>query len=116
MSQTLRTTLILLAFVCFQTQVTTAAEPRYDGSWESLPRLLGTDESGNTIDAQHLGIDTERCIIRGTEGGHVIATVGVDDLIVVHTPDATLIAKRGDDAAVRKIVDELKAQGYDTYL
>ncbi len=86
------------------------------GSWESLPRLLGTDDAGNTIDAQHLGIGTQRCIIRGTEGGHLIATAGIEDLIIVHTPDATLIAKRGDDAAVRKLVDELKAQGYDTYL
>jgi len=86
------------------------------GSWESLPRLMGTDERENTVDGRHVGLTTERCIIRNADDGHLVATLGVRDLIVVHTPDATLIARRGDDAALRELVDELKRQGYESYL
>ena len=86
------------------------------GSWESLPRLLGADDAGNTVDARHVGLETERCIIRSTDENHVVATIGVEDLIIVHTPDATLVCRRGDDAAVRTMVDELKARGYDDVL
>ena len=46
----------------------------------------------------------------------MVATIGVEDLIIVHTPDATLVCRRGDDAAVRTMVDELKARGYDDVL
>jgi mannose-1-phosphate guanylyltransferase len=86
------------------------------GSWESLPRLAGTDDAGNAIDARHVGLETQRCIIRSTDEQYVIATAGVDDLIIVHTPDATLICRRGDDAGIRKLVNELKARGYDDVL
>jgi mannose-1-phosphate guanylyltransferase len=86
------------------------------GSWESLPRLAGTDDAGNAIDARHVGLRTERCIVRSTVEDHVVATFGVDDLIIVHTPDATLVCRRGDDAGIRKLVDELKARGYDDVL
>jgi mannose-1-phosphate guanylyltransferase len=86
------------------------------GSWESLPRLAGTDDAGNTVDARHVGLQTRRCIVRSTDDGHVVATVGVDDLIIVHTPDATLVARRGDEAGIRELVEELKARGYDDVL
>jgi mannose-1-phosphate guanylyltransferase len=86
------------------------------GSWESLPRLAGIDDAGNTVDARHVGLNTQNCIIRSTDQSHVIATAGVDDLIIVHTPDATLVCRRGDDAGIRKLVDELKARGYDDVL
>lgn len=81
------------------------------GSWGSLPRLMGTDENGNAVDGRHVGLETSNCIIRGTDDDHLIATIGVDDLIVVHTPDATLVARRGNDAAIRDLVDELDRRG-----
>lgn len=86
------------------------------GSWESLPRLAGTDDAGNTVDARHIGLQTQRCIIRSTDEQHVVATAGVEDLIIVHTPDATLVCRRGDDAGIRKVVDELQARGYEDVL
>lgn len=53
------------------------------GSWLAVPRLNGTDPAGNSIDGLHCGIDTENCIIR-TSDQHLIATLGVQNLIVVH--------------------------------
>jgi len=85
------------------------------GNWRSLVRLRGADEQGNTIVGKHLGIETRGCIIRG-EDGHLIVTVGMEDCIVVHTPDATLVARKHDEESIRKVVAELKERGWEEYL
>jgi len=85
------------------------------GSWLSLARLRGSDDNGNTVAGPHLGIRTAKTIVR-SDDGHLIVTLGVSDLIIVHTPDATLVAHRDDEAAVKQVVDALKAQGMDQYL
>lgn len=85
------------------------------GSWTSLERLRGTDEHGNTTIGKTLPVETKGCIL-SSQGNHLIATVGVEHLIVVHTPDATLVADRRDEESVRKIVQLLQEQGYQEYL
>ena len=85
------------------------------GNWPSLARLRGTDEAGNTLVGKHLGIDTKNTIVR-TEGGHLVVTVGLDDLIVVHTPDATLVATREAEEQIREVVKQLKEKGMEEYL
>ncbi len=85
------------------------------GSWQSLARLRGTDDQGNTIAARHLGIDTSGSIVRGGDD-HLVVTVGLSDCIVVHTPDATLVANKHDEEAVRKVVEELKKRDWKEYL
>ena len=85
------------------------------GSWLAVPRLAGQDDCGNTVDGEFVGIDTKDCIIRSS-GNHLIATLGVDDLIIVHTEDATLVARKQDSERIKEILAELKAKGRDTYL
>lgn len=85
------------------------------GSWRSLARIRGTDADGNTIDGKHLGIDTRGTIVRGP-ADHLIVTVGLSDCIVVHTPDATLVADKRDEESVRKVVELLEERGLDEYL
>jgi len=85
------------------------------GSWRSLARLKGTDDQGNTIDAKHVGIETTGTIVRGG-GDHLIVTVGLEDCIVVHTGDATLVAHKDHEEAIRRVVDTLKEQGETKYL
>lgn len=85
------------------------------GSWQSLERLRETDEHGNTVIGRHLGVDTQGCIVR-TSGDHLIATLGVEDCIVVHTPDATLVANKHHEEAVRQLVKLLKEKGWEEYL
>lgn len=85
------------------------------GSWQSLARLRGSDESGNTIAGKHLGIRTSNSIIRGDDD-HLIVTIGLDDCIVVHTPDATLVARKDQEEAVRDVVKQLQEKGWDEYL
>ena len=85
------------------------------GSWLALQRLLGTDASGNTVSGRHCGLDTNGCVIRSTDG-HLVATLGVDDLIIVHTPDATFVASKADENSIRLLVAELEKRGLTEYL
>lgn len=85
------------------------------GSWLSLPRLLGSDDSGNTIDGPFCGVRTAGNIVRSS-GDHTIAMLGVQNCIVVHTPDATLIANRDDADAMRDLHQALRDQGLDHLL
>ncbi len=85
------------------------------GSWEALSRLHEADADGNTIVGAHCGVDTSGCIVR-SEGDHLVATLGVEDLIVVHTPDATLVASRRDENAIRELVKKLQESGHERYL
>ena len=85
------------------------------GSWQALARLRGTDDNGNTIVAKHIGLDTRDTIVRGPDD-HLIVTLGVDDLIVVHTPDATIVANRHREEDIRKLTKMLEEKGWQEYL
>ena len=85
------------------------------GSWQALARLLGTDQRGNTIDARFCGLDTTGCIVRSTDD-HLIATIGLEDCVVVHTPDATLVARKDDEDAIRKLIGLIEEQGDERFL
>ena len=85
------------------------------GSWLAVPRLAGADADGNTVDGEAVVIDTRNTIVR-TGDDHLVATLGVEDLIIVHTPDATLVARRDDSERIKQILEELRQRGADQYL
>lgn len=85
------------------------------GSWEALPRLIGSDNESNSIAGLHCGITTNNCIIK-TSSEHLVATAGLSDCIVVHTPDVTLVARRSDDDAIRKLVALVEQRGLSQFL
>ncbi len=85
------------------------------GGWQSLARLQGTDDAGNTIVGKHLGFNTTGTIVR-TDDEHLVVTLGLNDCIVVHTQNATLVANKNDEESIRKVVKELEARGWSEYL
>ena len=85
------------------------------GGWQSLSRRLGTDDALNTIVGKHLGLDTTGTIVRSTDD-HLIVTLGLEDCIVVHTPDATLVANKHHEESIRKIVKELESRNMHEHL
>ncbi len=85
------------------------------GSWQATARIRGADDQGNTTLGRHLGVATQGCIVRTSEQ-HVVATLGVRDLIVVHTPDATLVANKHDEESIRQLVKLLEERGWREYL
>jgi len=80
------------------------------GSWSALWLAGERDVDGNLREGDTLTVDTHGCLLRSHER-HLIATVGVDNLVVVSTPDATLVAHRDASQDVKKVVDQLKASG-----
>jgi len=81
------------------------------GSWDALSEVFPTDDDGNVIRANNLSIDTENCIISSSSPDRLIATIGVNDLIIVDTGDALMICHRDRAQDVKKMVEELKKQG-----
>ena len=85
------------------------------GSWQAISRLHPDDKDGNTVVGNHLGIDTRGCIVR-THGDHIVVTIDVDDLIVVQTPDATLVAPKHAEERVREAVQALSRSDLQQHL
>jgi mannose-1-phosphate guanylyltransferase len=85
------------------------------GGWSAVARQRGTDTAGNTVVGRHLGIDSSDTIVHAADD-HLVVTMGVRDMLVVHTPDATLVADRAHEEAVRKVVAELERLGWNEYL
>ncbi len=86
------------------------------GSWRALSRLAGVDEQGNTVLAKrYLGLDSKDNIIR-SEGNHLIATLGIEDCIVVHTANGTLVARKEHEEQIREIVKQMEQRGWEEYL
>jgi len=79
------------------------------GSFSALADVQKADENGNVLTGDVLTVDTKNCFIHG--GGKLISTVGVEDLIVIATDDAVMVADRSQDQDVKKIVEQLKASG-----
>ncbi|WEN14958.1 mannose-1-phosphate guanylyltransferase/mannose-6-phosphate isomerase [Rhodanobacter sp. AS-Z3] len=80
------------------------------GSWSALWLTGDKDADGNLCEGDTMMVDTRNSLLR-SYNRHLVATVGVDDLIVVTTPDATLVAHRDAAQDVKKIVEQLKAAG-----
>ena len=85
------------------------------GGWQALERLHKTQQGDNTLLGKHYGMGTANCIIIGNDK-HLIATVGVSGLIIVHTRDATLVCNKHNAEDVKKLVTQLKDKGYNQYL
>ena len=85
------------------------------GSWLALERNNPQDAHGNTVQGQSLTIDTTGCVISANPG-QLIATIGLEDLIIIQDGNATLVARKQDEARVKEIVDKLKAAKSGEYL
>ncbi len=85
------------------------------GGWQSLARLSACDENRNTIVGKHVGFNTTGSIIR-SDDDHLIVTLGLTDVIVVHTPNATLVADKHSEEQIRKVVKRLEELGWSDYL
>ncbi len=84
------------------------------GSWDMLGALHPQDESGNVVVGNAVNVDTVNTVIYSS--GKMIAAVDVSDLVIVETPDAILVCPKSKAQDVRKIVDELEAEGREELL
>ncbi len=82
------------------------------GTWDTLHENLLTqaDERRNLVKGGRLNIDTSGSIIYGQED-KIIATIGVDDMVIVDTDDALLVCPKSRAQDVKKVIEELKLRG-----
>jgi mannose-1-phosphate guanylyltransferase / mannose-6-phosphate isomerase len=78
------------------------------GSWQAWDEVIPKDSQGNIIRADSVNLDSRNITVVGS--GRLIATIGLDGLIIVDTPDALLVTRKDKSEDVKKIVDILKAR------
>lgn len=76
------------------------------GSFDSLYEELPKDDQGNTLNENHVSIDSQNNLIYGNT--RKIATIDIENMIIVDTGDALLISKKGSSQKVKKVVAEIK--------
>jgi len=79
------------------------------GSWSSLWEIGKKDEAGNVLRGDIMVRGSNNCLVVGEE--RLISIIGLDDIVVVDTKDALLVAAKGQVQEVKSIVEELKASG-----
>lgn len=80
------------------------------GSWAALWAAGAKDSDGNLREGDTLVVNTTGSLLRSHDR-HLVAAVGVENLVIVTTTDATLVAHKDAAQDVKKIVDQLKASG-----
>jgi len=76
------------------------------GSFDALFEELPKDENNNTQNSKHIAIDSKNNLVYGS--GRYIATVDIEDTIIVDTGDAVLISKKGSSQKVKQVVKEIR--------
>lgn len=84
------------------------------GSWLAVERMKPVTDEGNVIAGNVVTYQVENCIVEGSE--KLIAAVGLKNLVVVDTEDATLICSKEHTADIKKILEELRNQNQEKYL
>jgi len=88
------------------------------GSWGSLAELLARmgnrDEQGNVVVGEHVVIDTENSMVFGDD--RLIATIGLDSVVIVDAGDAVLVCPMDREQEVRDLVHRLEREGKKKYL
>lgn len=76
------------------------------GSWDSVYEVLDKDKNYNVKIGNIIDIETKNSLIMGNE--RLIATIGIEDMLIIETPDTILIAKKGKGQKVKDLVQILK--------
>lgn len=84
------------------------------GSWNAVERIKQANEFGNTVTGNVITIDTKNCIIEGNQ--KLIATIGLENLVIVDTEDATLICNKNSTGDIKKVLENLKICNRTEYI
>jgi len=74
------------------------------GSWPAYAETCPKDDEGNSLAADnHLLLDTKGTLVVSSDPAHLIAAFGCDDLVIVHTPNVTLVCRRDRADDLKKL-------------
>ena len=85
------------------------------GDWRALTALQSPDLAGNTVQGPVLALNTSNSIIVSDEG-RLIATLGLDDVVIVQSGGATLVARKDQLDKLKGLVEGLNKAGHGSYL
>lgn len=83
------------------------------GAWDAVWKVLPKDDAGNACLGDVLTTDTRNTLVHAS--GRLVSLVGVEDLVVIETADAVLIANRSRSQEVKDIVEQLRADNRDEH-
>jgi mannose-1-phosphate guanylyltransferase/mannose-6-phosphate isomerase len=83
------------------------------GNWTALDEIFEKDRDGNILRGNTIDLESKNSIIFG--GERIIATIGLNEMIVVDTPDATLVSSKEKVQEVKKVVEKLKEGNREEY-
>lgn len=83
------------------------------GSWDRIIKLFTADDQGNAAVGDAIMINSHNTFVYGDN--RVVASVGIDNLVIVDTPDALLVAHRDHTQDVKKVVQQLKTNAHESY-
>jgi len=87
------------------------------GSWDALERMQPRDTDHNVVQGVTVLLESSgSVVVNAHSGGHVVTAVGIEDLVVVVTNEATMVCKKDCAQDVKKIVAALRAKGRDDIL
>jgi mannose-1-phosphate guanylyltransferase len=87
------------------------------GSWPALAETLSTDEHSNATECKaQVFIDSDDNIVISEDPEHLMTLIGISDMIVVHTRDATMVCPKGEAQRVKELVAKVKEKYGDRYL
>ncbi len=81
------------------------------GSFDSLYGEYPHDENGNNVNPRHIAVGSKNSLVMGSQ--RAIATIDLDQMLIVDTPDALLVAPLSSSQKVKQVVEELKTRGSD---
>ena len=90
--------------------VTTSLEVNWNdvGSWSAMFDIAKSDSNGNVFQGDVVAVSSKNTMVRSE--GRLVSVVGLDDIIVVDTPDALLVTRRTSTQKVKDVVEELKSK------
>lgn len=83
------------------------------GSWNAISNLAVPDEAGNRVVGEAVLVDVGNSYIQSE--GRMVAAIGLDNLLIIDTPDALLVADRARAQEVKKVVQQLKLMNHDSH-
>ncbi|MDF2941979.1 MAG: mannose-phosphate guanylyltransferase [Herbinix sp.] len=84
------------------------------GSLDSFSKTLSKDSSGNSIRGKHFGLETSDSVIYSDDV--LIATIGINNMIIASTKDAIIICPRDRAQEIKSLVEKLKQNGYEYFI
>jgi mannose-1-phosphate guanylyltransferase len=83
------------------------------GSWAAVHRMMHKDSHGNAGNGRWIGMGAKNCLVHAPD--RLVVLLGLENAVVVDTPDALLVGDLRRSQEVRELVEQLKKKGYGSY-